>query len=83
MIDPIHSETGVDAATMAYGAVAAMLARQPFTIVLPVPGRPRNWPLPIDKARPTQYRPLAVLEYVEDTLRGHEQGERVKEAYRG
>ena len=46
MTDPVHAETGVDAATMAFGAVAALLARQPFDITLPVPGRPRNWPLP-------------------------------------
>lgn len=70
MIDPVHAETGVDATTMAFGAVAAMLARQPFNITLPVPGRPRNWPLPMDKRQPSLYRPLAILEYIEETLRG-------------
>lgn len=79
MNDPVLIETGIDATTMAFGAVAAMLARKPFDVTLPVVGRPRNWPLPMDKRQPTHYRPLAVLEYIEDTLRGAEIAERIKE----
>ena len=62
---------------LARAAVDALLAQQPLTL-RHEPGwvRPRGWPLPLLRRAPVadgsitqQYRPLAVLEYVDEQLR--------------
>lgn len=56
-----------DLQTLAFLAVSAMFERKPLA-VHGLQERPRNWPLPINKARPHEFRPMAVLEYVEERL---------------
>ena len=62
---------------LARAAVDALLAQQPLTL-RHEPGwvRPRGWPLPLLRRAPAadgsitqQYRPIAVLEYVDEQLR--------------
>lgn len=68
-----------DPAILAYLATTAVqhLLAQTHMTVAHQPGwqRPTDWPLPVKKAQPDAdgitrqaYRPMAVLEYVHDTL---------------
>ena len=58
---------------LAYLAVMALLERRPVQMSLPANWeRPRNFPLPIEATPipgPRCYRPLAVLEWVDEVVR--------------
>jgi hypothetical protein len=63
-----------DTDTLGEVALRCLLAQQTVNMVLPDKWeRPRNFPLPIkaDKASPVRsYRPLAILEWINDELSG-------------
>ena len=71
---------------LARGATEALLAQKPFTVVREAGAAREGFPLPI-KRMPAQpdgsvvqdYRPLAVLEYVQDYLSGELQGRLMRE----
>ena len=62
---------------LAHEATACLLAQTPLTMMPPAE-RPRNFPLPVVKAKSPdgrgrlvqKYRPLAILEYVNAVLSG-------------
>ena len=75
-----------DPAILAYLATTAVqhLLAQTSMEVSHAPGwqRPPNWPLPVKRGTPDAggqtrqaYRPLAILEYVNDTLARRPEGE--------
>lgn len=63
-------------------ACKCILSQQPVVMELPENWeRPAGFPLPIkaDKASPVrEYRPLAILEWVNDTMAAHVQAARIK-----
>ena len=59
---------------LAYQAVVALLAQEPVTVVHAAGWERNGFPLPIKRNQPDQgiitqdYRPLAILEYVDEML---------------
>lgn len=72
--------------TLAHEATEALLAQQPVTVKHPPNWQRDGFPLPTVRRKPAadgsvtqQYRPLAILEYVNEKLIGEKTGERMAE----
>lgn len=70
---------------LAYQAVVALLAQEPVTVVHAEGWERKGFPLPIKRTQPDQgvitqdYRPLAILEYVDEMLSGNIKPKKIKD----
>jgi len=75
-----------DVQTLAHQATEALLAQKPLTVHHPAGWERNGFPLPIKRAPAAadgsvtqDYRPLAILEYVQEVLSGEITARRVRE----
>lgn len=75
-----------DRGVLVYAAAEALLNRKPVQMELPEGWkRPRNFPLPLVAHKDSnlrEYRPLAILEWVDEQFRNEETGERTSQMHR-